>query len=213
MVVFSLLVVAIAYVGPFQWLRGQANTASTEATALKDQNAELQPKISNAEKAKNNEAAYNERLAQVRAVLPELPEDIASPLIRVVSDAAIENSVLVGEQDLGTSPLPPVAKAGEAASAAPTADGAAADPNQPKSYSVSLTADGTLNGVVGFVSTLSNSGRLYVYNVEIKPSDAVGAAKDFSTNFDDPGNLVTATISFRAYASPNATATGPAPGK
>lgn len=213
-IVLPALLVVLAFVGPFRWLQGSAQRTDAEAKTAEAKEQDLKAKLRTAQAAQQNEAALKAELAKIRTVLPELPEDVASPLIRTISDEAIAHGVQVQVQGNSQGPFidaPGTAvAAGAAGASAPKADASGTDPTAPKAYAVNLEVSGSAAGVVDFIGALPTSGRVWVYKVEMKGGGEGGFNPDL--NARDADSSVTATIELRSYASPNASATAPLPG-
>ena len=193
-----VLVVVIVWALPYRMM-SKSTSANNDRAAAAQKNANaLEAKVQAAEAAQAKAADLKAQLAKIRAVLPDVPEQYLSPVIRSIGDTAANRNVIVTEQDQ-ESPLGAANAAAPATSAAPAnGNGAAAEP-APKPFGVRISVAGRLSDVLGFISDMPATQRLFVEKVSLTPE---GDAFDASGN-----SRVKAALDLKAYLASSATAT------
>lgn len=202
MILLPIVVLALVWALPFRMMQDSTKTAKADAASRKNNVAVLEKKVASAEQAKANEKVLLGQLKEIRAVLPNTPDEYIIPVINTLSDTAAKHNIRFKSQDQ-QSPIPAVASSTDT-KAAPAAGAPADQKNatpKPLSGTIKIDAFGTVGDFTAFLKDIPATQRLFVEHVNIK---SVGT--DFSS---DPGSQIEAVVDFKIYAAQAATAYAP----
>lgn len=203
--VVMAVVAWFVFIGPAM---SQASSLTDEATAVQDQNAILQAKITALEKQKQQQAALT---ASLRGALAALPTDSGLPaFIRQVNDQARSNRIGVTSISVGgiaplvvtAAPAPAAGNAGAEPPAAPApAAGAAADAAAGQLFTIriSIVSTGTVPNQIGFLKAIQSTGprRALVMSTQFVPASGTAPSAANGSN-----TMTTELTIFSAPRSP-----------